>query len=74
MIRELIRDEFDVKLSDVSVGRLLRKMGLSPQKPLRRAYQRDPEKVQAWQEVAYPEIRQLARKKGQPSILVMRQV
>ena len=64
MIRELIRDEFDVKLSDVSVGRLLRKMGLSPQKPLRRAYQRDPEKVQAWQEVAYPEIRQLARKKG----------
>jgi len=62
MIRELIRDEFNVKLSDISVGRLLRKMGLSPQKPLRKAYQQDPEKVQAWQEVAYPEIRKLAKK------------
>ena len=53
MIRELIRAEFKVRLSDVSVGRLLRKLGLSPQKPLRRAWQRDEAKVKAWQEVAY---------------------
>ncbi len=62
MIREVIRDEFNVRLSDVSVGRLLRKLGLSPQKPLRRAYQQDEAKVEAWQEVAYPEIRKLAKK------------
>jgi transposase len=39
MVRDLIRDQFGVKLSLVSVGRLLKKMGLSPQKPLHRAYQ-----------------------------------
>ena len=62
MIRELIRDEFNVRLSDVSVGRLLHKLGLSPQKPLRRAYQRDEAKVNEWQEKGYPEIRKLAKK------------
>jgi len=62
MVRELIRKQFDIRLSDVSVGRLLRKLGLSPQKPLYRAYQRDEEKVTAWKEKAYPEIKKLAKK------------
>ena len=35
MVRALIRERFGVRLSDVSVGRLLKKLGLSPQKPLR---------------------------------------
>jgi transposase len=61
MVREVIRREFGVRLSDVSVGRLLRKLGLSPQRPLRRAYQRDEEKVQAWRREAFPEIKQLAK-------------
>lgn len=64
MIRELIRGEFGVKLSDTSVGRLLRKMGLSPQKPLNRAYQRDSSKVEAWLEKGFPEIKKLAKKEG----------
>ena len=34
MVREVIRREFGVRLSAVSVGRLLRKMGLSPQRPV----------------------------------------
>lgn len=42
MVRELIRTQFKVAMSEVSVGRLLRKLGLSPQRPLMRAYQRDP--------------------------------
>jgi len=62
MIRVLIREKFKVKLSDVSVGRLLRKMGFSPQRPLQRAYQRDEEKVTAWKEQCYPEIRKQAKK------------
>jgi transposase len=64
MVRELIRKQFKVRLSDVSVGRLLRNMGLSPQKPLYRAYQRDEEKVKAWKEEAYPEIRKVAKQEG----------
>jgi len=62
MIRELIRDKFGVRLSDVSVGRLLHKLGLSPQRPLRRAFQRDEAKVKEWQKKAYPEIQKLAKK------------
>ena len=62
MIRELIREKFGVRLSEVSVGRMLRKLGLSPQKPLRRAYERDPELVESWRENEFPEIRRLAKK------------
>lgn len=64
MVRELIRREFDVRLSEVSVGRLLRKLGLSPQKPLRRAYQQDADAVNAWKKEEYPKIQQLARNEG----------
>lgn len=64
MVRQLIRDEFGVRLSDVSVGRLLRKLGLSPQKPLRRAYQRDPDAVRRWKEEEYPAIQKWAKRSG----------
>lgn len=46
---ELIRQRFGVTLSLVSVGALLARVGLTPQKPLRRAYQQDPEAIVRWQ-------------------------
>lgn len=64
MIREVIRREFGVSLSAVSVGRLLKKLGLSAQKPLYRAYQADPEAVKAWKTVEYPKIAAEAKKTG----------
>ena len=64
MIREVIRREFKVALSVVSVGRLLRKLGLSPQRPLHRAYQQDPDVVQRWKNEAYPAIRAEAEAAG----------
>jgi hypothetical protein len=42
---------------------MLRKLGLSPQRPLRRAYERDPELVESWREREFPKIRRLAKKK-----------
>jgi len=62
MIREMIRERFGVRLSEVSVGRMLRKLGLSPQKPLRRAYERDSEFVKTWRKKQFPEIRRLAKR------------
>jgi transposase len=64
MIRELIRREFGVRLSEVSVGRLLRKLGLSPQRPLYRAYQQNPEAVARWKAETYPQIRAEAAATG----------
>ncbi len=60
MVREVIRREFGVRLSVVSVGRLLRKLGLSPQRPLHRAYQQNPKAVDRWKREEYPAIRALA--------------
>jgi len=61
IIREVIKDQFDLKLSAVSVGRLLKKMGFSPQKPLRRAYQQDKDRVEKWLNEEYPVIYKQAR-------------
>jgi transposase len=64
MVREVIRREFKVALSVVSVGRLLRKLGLSPQRPLHRAYQQNPEAVRRWKSETYPAIRAAADGEG----------
>ncbi len=64
MVRDLIRREFSVRLSAVSVGRLLRKLGLSPQRPLYRAYQQNPEAVRRWKVEDYPQIRAQAQQVG----------
>lgn len=64
IVREVIRREFGVALSAVSVGRLLRMIGLSPQRPLYRAYQQDPEAVERWKSEEYPAIRAEAKKLG----------
>ena len=64
MVREVIRRQFGVRLSVVSVGRLLRKLGLSPQRPLHRAYQQNQEAVQRWKHEQYPAIRAAAEQEG----------
>jgi len=64
MVRELVRREFGVRLSEPSVGRLLRKLGLSPQRPLYRAWQQNPEAVARWKREEYPQIRAQAAQLG----------
>jgi transposase len=64
MVRQVIRREFQISLSVVSVGRLLRTMGLSPQRPLYRAYQQNPEAVQRWKDEQFPAIRTQAKAEG----------
>lgn len=62
MIADLIKRQFGLKLSRSSVGRLLRQLGFSCQKPLYRAYQRDPELVKQWKEQVFPQIQKRAKK------------
>ena len=53
---------FGIRLSRVTIGKYLRSWGLSPQKPIRRAYEQNPETVARWLEVDYPAIAAKARK------------
>ena len=46
------------------MGKLLASLNITPQKPLRRAYERDPEAVSLWQEETYPKLKQRAKKLG----------
>ena len=62
MVRELIWKKFGVKLSKASVCRLLGQLGLSPQRPLWRAYQQRPEDVERWMKEEYPHIKALAKR------------
>jgi len=62
MVKELIEKKYGINLSVVSVGRLLKKLGLSCQKPLMRAFQQNPILVQEWVEKVYPKIKKQAKK------------
>ena len=64
MIRVLLREQFDLRLSVASVGRLLKQLGLSCQRPLFRAMEQDPKRVWRWLEQEYPLIRRQARAIG----------
>ena len=45
-------------------GLTLRKLGMSPQRPLHRAYQQDPQAVERWKTEEYPAIRAQAEAEG----------
>lgn len=64
MIAVVIRRQFGIKLSEASVGRLLRQLGLTCQKPLFRAYQKSPEAVEQWKNTVFPAIRKRAKRLG----------
>jgi transposase len=55
-VQQLLSDRYGLDVSVWTVGRYLARWGLTPQKPLRRAYERDPVAVQRWLDEEYPAI------------------
>ena len=64
IIRELIQRRFGVSLSEASVGRLMKRLGFTPQRPLYRAWQQDEEWVVQWREQEFPKIAARAKREG----------
>ena len=54
---EVILKEFGVSYHPAHVSRLVRALGLSLQKPVRRANQRDEEAIERWKEKRWPSLR-----------------
>jgi transposase len=61
-VRQLVRTWFGIGLSLVTIGKYLRSWGLSPQKPIRRAYEQNPAAVAHWLAEEYPAIQARAAK------------
>src|SRR5512135_2966024 len=63
-VGQLLARRFGVEVSVWTAGRYLRRWGFTPQKPVRRAYERDPEAVRRWLQEKYPAIRAQAKREG----------
>jgi len=64
IVQQLIQDKMGIELCVTSVGKLLASLNITPQKPLRRAYERDPKAVQFWLDETYPKLKKRAKKLG----------
>ncbi len=56
-VAQVIEDHFGVQYHPEYIPRLLRKLGWSLQKPIRRAIQRDEGKVERWKEAEWPALK-----------------
>jgi transposase len=68
-IAAVIRLEFGVAYHPVHVGRLCQAIGWSPQKPARRARQRDEAAIARWRDDTWPAIKRGRRPSSKPSVL-----
>jgi len=61
-VRELIRKECGVSYHLNHLPKLLRRLGFSPQRPIRRAVERDERAIQRWRTREWPLIKKKPRK------------
>jgi transposase len=64
IVAQMILDKFGVTLTLPAIGHLLTALDITPQKPLRRAYERDEKEIIHWKETTYPALRKRATRRG----------
>jgi transposase len=63
-VGDFIEKRFGVSVSIWTVGRMLKRWGFTPQKPIRRALEQDPIEVRKWMNETYPRIRAMAKRES----------
>jgi transposase len=66
-VATVIKRAFGIGYHPAHVSRLLRQIGWTLQKPVRRASQRDESKITAWREQDWPALRAKRRRSSAPS-------
>jgi transposase len=68
-VADLIERECGVKYSTVHAWRLLRDLGWTPQRPARRAWERNESAIKRWKRERWPELKKTPENTGKPSFL-----
>ncbi|MEO0373300.1 MAG: IS630 family transposase [Cyanobacteria bacterium P01_A01_bin.17] len=63
-VKALIEAQCDIKMPIRTVGDYLKRWDYSPQKPLKQAYEQDPDAVATWLDEVYPAIEARAKAEG----------
>lgn len=64
IVQHMIQEKFGIQVSITTTGSVLAEMGITPQKPLRRAYEQDPVAVEKWKSEIYPCLKKRAKSIG----------
>lgn len=71
-VADLIERQCGVKYSTVHAWRVLRALGWTPQRPARRAVERDEQKIRRWKRKRWPELKKTPKSGGKRSSLSMK--
>jgi len=63
-VQQLISELFKIEMPIRTVGHYLKQWGFTPQKPVKRSYERCSKRVQKWLDEEYPEIERKAKEEG----------
>ncbi|MCG8029941.1 MAG: IS630 family transposase [Candidatus Thiodiazotropha endolucinida] len=63
-VKELIKAQLGIDLPIRTVGHYLKRWGMTPQKPVKRAYEQQPARVRQWLDEEYPQIQAKAKAEG----------
>jgi transposase len=63
-VRDLIKARFDVTLALRTITDYLKRWGFTPQRPMKRATERQDAKIEKWLKTDYPKIKKRAKKEG----------
>ena len=66
-VARLIEEQFGLRYSEPHVWRLLRQLGFSPQRPSKRALERDEQAIREWKHKRWPALKKTPQNKGEPS-------